>query len=93
MTCSDGHTGCAELPLAVKAAWLDVARRLCNQACPTVDKVKKVAVAVRGGGEVRSPYTPALRLALGLSHIAHDAHTRTGIQPLRPPFGPCLGLS
>ena len=51
MTCSDGHTGCAELPLAVKAAWLDVARRLCNQACPTVDEVKKVAVAVRGGGD------------------------------------------
>ena len=52
MTCSDGHTGSAELPLAVKAAWLDVARRLCNQTCPTVDEVKKVAVAVRGGGDV-----------------------------------------
>jgi len=58
LTCSDGHTGSAELPLAVKAAWLDVARRLCNQACPTVDEVKNVAVAgcaVVAKSEARTP--------------------------------------
>ena len=81
LPCSDGHTGCAELPLAVKAAWLDVARRLCNQACPTVDEVKKVAVAgcaVVAKSEARTPSTLTSKVRLGLSHTTHS-HGRTAL--------------